>query len=248
MLDDDENQSDSSPSSSDDSSSSDSEPAPSGEGSPSIEGSEPPPAGDETEPAPSGESSDSDEDKDKPLEDNEGHSDSSAERDASGDSSSSSSSESSSSSDASSSPDSSDSSSGEKSVQPPSADDVGSCIMHACNAHDVPTDDDTVNCTFDDAIYKFAIRLSRNFNPLPKVHDDTQSLQTGSVEGAGYLLQGAVQIIGNTARVTARIVSVETSEILQASQADGSSDSLIEDAITGAAGDALAGLPLLGSE
>ena len=106
-------------------------------------------------------------------------------------------------------------------------------------------DDDTVNCTFDDAIYKFAIRLSRNFDPLPKVHDDTQSLQTGSVEGAGYLLQGAVQIVGNTARVTARIVSVATSEILQAASADGSSDSLIEDAITGAAGDALAGLPLL---
>lgn len=117
--------------------------------------------------------------------------------------------------------------------------------MHACNAHDVPMDDDTVNATFDGGLYKFAIRLSRNFNPLAKVHDDTQSLQTGSVEGAGYLLQGAVQIIGNTARVTARIVSVETSEILQASKADGSSDSLIEDAITGAMGDALAGLPLL---
>ena len=252
MFDDDENQSgsDSSSSSGDDSSSSESEPAPSGEGSESIEGSEPPPAGDETEPAPEGESSDSDEKPDQPLEDNEGHSDSSAERDASEDSSSSESSDSSSSSssDSGSSSDSSDSSSGEKSVQPPSADDVGSCIMHACNAHDVPMDDDTVNTTLEDGLYKFAIRLSRNFDPLAKVHDDTQTLQTGSVEGAAYLLQGAVQIIGTTARVTARIVSVETSEILQASKADGSSDSLIEDAITGAMGDALAGLPLLGAE
>lgn len=109
-------------------------------------------------------------------------------------------------------------------------------------------DDDTVNVTSDSGqYYKFFIRLSRNFNPLPKVHDDTQSLQTGSVEGAAYALQGAVQIVDNLVRVTARVVSIETSEILQASSADGSSSSLIEDAITGAMGDALAGLPVLSS-
>jgi len=108
-------------------------------------------------------------------------------------------------------------------------------------------DDDSVDASSDGGIYKFAIRLSRTFNPLPKVHDDTQSLQTGSVEGAQYLLQGAVQIVESTARVTMRIVSVETSEILQASSADGTSSSSIEDAITGAAGDALAGLSALNS-
>ena len=109
-------------------------------------------------------------------------------------------------------------------------------------------DDDTVNVTGDGPLYKFFIRLSRNFDPLPKVHDDTQSLQTGSVQGALYALQGAVQIIDTQVRVTARVVSIETSEILQASSADGSSSSSIEDAITGATGDALAGLSLLGSE
>lgn len=233
MFDDDEKQS--SDSSSSDSSSS------------TIEGSEPPPAGDETEPAPAGESSSSDEAPNQPLEDVDGHSDSSAERDASESSSSDSSSSSrrSSSSSDSSSSSSDDSSDGGKSVQPPSADDVGSCIMHACNAHDVPMDDDTVNATFDGGLYKFAIRLSRNFNPLPKVHDDTQSLQTGSVQGALYLLQGAVQVFGSTARVTMRVVSVETSEILQATSADGTSSSSIQDAISGAAGDALAGLSVL---
>jgi len=140
----------------------------------------------------------------------------------------------------------SDDSSSGKSVQPPSNDDVGSCIMNACNSHDVPMDDDTVNVTSDGGpFYRFSIRLSRNFNPLSKVHDDTQSLQTGSVQGAMYLLQGSVQIIETQVRVLARVVSVETSEILQASSGDGSSSSSIEDAITGAASDALAGLSVL---
>jgi hypothetical protein len=229
MFDDDENTSDSDSSSSESSSS-------------SIEGSEPPPAGDDTEPAPAGESSSSDDPSDKPLEDNEGHSDSSAETDGSESSKGSSSSGSSSSSDTSSSS-SSDSSSGEKSVQPPSEDNVSSALTRAFKDHDVPMDDDTVKVTSSDGLYKFAVRLSSSFNPLPQVHDDTQSLQTGSVQGALYLCQGAVQIIGDQVRVTMRIVSVETSEILQASSADGSGSVL--DAITGAAGDALAGLPAL---
>jgi len=118
--------------------------------------------------------------------------------------------------------------------------------MHACNAHDVPIDDDTVNVTSDGGpFYRFFIRLGRNFDPLPKVHDDTQSLQTGSVQGALYALQGSVQIIETSVRITARVVSIETSEIFQASSADGSSSSSIEDAITGAMGDALAGLSAL---
>jgi hypothetical protein len=240
MFDDDENKSDSDSSSSDDSSSS------SESSSASVEGAEPPPAGDETEPAPAGESSSSDDTSAKPLEDNEGHSDSSAETDSS-DSSSSDSKSSSSSSDDSSSSDSSsssssDSSSGDKSVQPPSEDDVSSALTRALEDHNVPMDD-SVKVTLDSDLYKLAVRLSSSFNPLPQVHDDTQSLQDGSVQGAAYLLQGAVQIIGDQVRVTMRIVSVETSEILQASSADGSGSVL--DAITGAAGDALAGLPAL---
>jgi hypothetical protein len=238
MFDDDENNTSSSDSS-------ENEPAPSGEASSeTIEGSEPPPAGDDTEPAPAGESSSSDDPSDKPLEDNEGHSDSSAETDSGGssDSSSSSSAGSSSSSDSGSSS-SGDSSSGGQSVQPPSADDVAGALTHAFQDHNVPMDDDTVNVTFDTGLYKFAARLSSSFNPLPQVHDDTQSLQTGSVQGAMYLVQGAVQIIEDQVRVSMRIVSVETSAILQASSGDGSGSVL--DAITGAAGDALAGLPAL---
>ena len=237
MFDDDENKSDSDSSSSDDSSSSSS----SDSSSSSIEGSEPPPAGDETEPAPAGESSSSEE-TDKPLEDNEGHSDSSAETDGSDSSESSSSSDSSSSDSGSSS--SGDSSSGEKSVQPPSEDDVSSALTSALQDHDVPMDD-SVKVTLEDGLYKLAVRLSSSFNPLPQVHDDTQSLQDGSVQGAAYLLQGAVQILGDQVRVTLRITSVETSEILQASKADGSGSDSVLEAITGAAGDALAGLPAL---
>jgi|SRR5580700_288048 hypothetical protein len=230
MFDDDENKPDSDSSSSDDSSSS----------SGSVEGSEPPPAGDDSEPAPAGESSSSDDASDKPLEDNEGHSDSSAETDSSDKPASDSSSSSSDSSDSSS----SDSSSADQSVQPPSEDDVSSALTRALEGHNVPMDD-SVQVTLDSGLYKLAVRLSSSFNPLPQVHDETQSLQDGSVQGAAYLLQGAVQIIGDQVRVTLRIVSVETSEILQASSADGSGSSSVLDAITGAAGDALAGLPAL---
>jgi len=239
MSDDDESTSDSS--------SSDSEPAPSGEGSASVEGSEPPPAGDDTEPAPAGETSSSDDPSDKPLEDNEGHSDSSAETEGCSSSESSSRSSSSDSSDSSSSSDSSDSSSsdssGGKSVQPPSADDVAGALTGAFHDHSVPMDDDTVNVTGDSNYYKLAVRLSSSFDPLPKVHDDTQSLQTGSLQGALYMINGAVQVIEDQVKVTMRIVSVETSEILQVSSGSGSGSVL--DAIRGAAGDALAGLPAL---
>jgi hypothetical protein len=232
MSDDDENKTDSS---------SESEPAPSEDSSsPSVEGSEPPPSGDDTEPAPAGESSSSDDESEKPLEDNEGHSDSSAETDSG---SSSDSSKSSSDSSDSSSSSSGESSSGEKSVQPPSEDDVSNALTRAFQDHSVPMDDDTVKVTLDTGLYKFAARLSSSFNPLPQVHDDTQSLQTGSVQGALYFVQGAVQIFGDQVRVTMRITSVETSAILQSSSGAASGDVLT--GVTGAAGDALAGLPAL---
>ena len=248
MADDDESTSDSSSEGSSSSdSSSESEPAPEGESSSgSVEGSEPPPAGDDTEPAPAGESSSSDDPSDKPLEDNEGHSDSSAETD-SGDSSSSESSSSSSSDSSSSSGSSSsssdDSSSGAQAVQPPSEDDVAGALTKAFQDHNVPMDDDTVRVTLSDGLYQIGVRLSSSFNPLPKVPDDTSNLAPGSVQGALYMINGGVQIFGDQVRVTMRIVSVETSEILQSSKADASGSVL--DGITGAAGDCLAGLPAL---
>ena len=211
--------------------------------------SEPPPAGDDTEPAPAGETSSSDDPSDKPLEDNEGHSDSSAETDngdssssgSSSDSSPSSSSDSSSSSGSSSS--SQDSSSGGQSVAPPSEDDVAGALTKAFQDHNVPMDDNTVNVTLSSGLYQLAVRLSSSFNPLPQVPEDTSNLAPGSVQGALYMINGGVQIFGDQVRVTMRIVSVETSEILQASKGDGSGSVL--DAITGAAGDCLAGLPAL---
>ena len=234
MFDDDESKSDSDSSSSDESS------------SPSVEGAERLRQAMTPNQRRRGESSSSEEASDKPLEDNEGHSDSSAETESSDSSSSgskSSSSDDSSSSDSSGSS-SGDSSSGDKSVPPPSEDDVSSALTRALEDHNVSMDD-SVKVTLDDGLYKLAVRLSSSFNPLPQVHDDTQSLQDGSVQGAAYLLQGAVQLIGDQVRVSLRITSVETSAILQASLANGSGSSSVLDAITGAAGDALAGLPAL---
>ncbi len=235
MADDDEAPSDSQ----DSSSNSDSEPAPEGESSTGE--SEPPPAGDDTEPAPAGESSSSDDQSDKPLEDNEGHSDSGAETD-SGDSSGT---ESSSSSNSSSSSDSSSDrgSSGGQSLPPPSEDDVAGALAKAFQDHEVPMDDDGVKVTLSEGMYHLAVRLSNSFNPMPKVPDDTSNLPPGSVQGAMYMINGSVQIIEDQVHVNLRIVSVETSEILQVSQADATGPVL--DGITGAAGDCLAGLPSL---
>lgn len=235
MADDDETRSDSQ----DASSGSDSEPAPEGESSTGE--SEPPPAGDDTEPAPAGESSSGDDQSDKPLEDNEGHSNSGAETDG-GDSSESEPSNTSSSS--SSSDSSSDGgSSGGQSLPPPSEDDVAGALTKAFQDHDVPMDDDGVKVTLSEGLYHLGVRLSSSFNPLPKVPDDPSNLPPGSVQGAMYMINGSVQIIGDQVHVNMRIVSVETSEILQVSQADATGS--VMDGITGAAGDCLAGLPAL---
>jgi len=128
-------------------------------------------------------------------------------------------------------------------VQPPSEDEVSDALTRPFKDHNVAVDNYSVKVTVDSGLYKLAVRLSGSFNPLLQVHDDTLSLQTGSLQGALYLCQGAVQIIEDQVRVTMQIVPVEAREILQSSKADVSGSVL--DAITGAAGDALAGLPSL---
>ena len=230
MADDDESTSDSS--------SGENEPAPAGESSSESDT--------EKEPAPAGEGSD----EDKPLEDPDAVSDSSAETDSGSSSDDSSSSSGKrgkgSSSDSSDSSESSsdDSSSGGQSVPPPSEDDVAGALAKAMQDHDVPVDDDGVKVTLSEhGMYNLMVRLGAEVRPLPQIPDDTSNLAPGSVEGARYLLQGAVQIVGDEVRVTMRVVSVETSQILEQSKADGSGSTL--DAIQGAAGDCLAGLPSL---
>jgi hypothetical protein len=224
-----------------DSSSSENEPAPAGEENSASSGeAEPPPAGDDTEPAPAGESSGAE--KDQPLEDVEGHSDSSAETD-SGSSSSGSSGKRASSSSSSSSSDSSpaDSSSGGQSLPPPTEDEVAQALAKALQDHNVPVQDDGVKVTLSSGLYQLMVRLSADVQPLPQVPADTSNLPAGSVQGAMYLLLGSVVLVGDQVRVNMRIVSVETSEIVQASSASGSGSPL--EAIQGAAGDCLAGLP-----
>lgn len=216
-------------------------------------------SGDENEPAPAGEtgpdssSESSSEDENKPLEDNEGHSDSSAETDSSD--SSSSSSDSSSSDKSSSSSDSSDSSgssSGDsssepnQSVQPPSEDDVADALTKAFRARSVPMWDDVVKVTLSSGMYRISARLSADYKPLSQVSDDT-SKQPGSITGAMYMINGGVQLIGNATKVTMRIVSVETSEILESGEGS-ASDGAALDIIEAAAEDALAGLPSLGAQ
>lgn len=219
-----------------DSSDSEHEPAPAGESSSDSDS--------EKQPAPPGESTD----EEKPLEDPDAVSDSSAETDSGSSSDDSSSSSGKrrkgSSSDSSDSSESDDSSSGEESVPPPSPDDVAGVIAKAMQDHDVPVDDDGVKVTLSEhGMYNLMVRLGAEVRPLPQVPDDTSDLAPGSVEGARYLLQGAVQVLGDEVRVSMRVVELETSQILEQSKANGSGAVL--DAIQGAAGDCLAGLPSL---
>ena len=93
-------------------------------------------------------------------------------------------------------------------MQPPSEDEVSDALTRPFKDHNVAVDNDSVKVTVDSGLYKLAVRLSGSFNPLPQVHDDTLSLQTGSLQGALYLCRGAVQIIEDQVRVTMRIVPV----------------------------------------
>jgi hypothetical protein len=211
-----------------------------------ISDAEPPPAGDDTEPAPAGETSPEDDDTNKPLEDNEGHSDSSAETD--GDSDSSSSSDSSSRRRTKSSSDSS--SSDDSSPQPEcvalTEDDIQDAITSALQDRDVKVDDDGVKVsTSSSGMFTFMVRLTADSQPLPQVPDDTSNLAPGSVQGAMKLLQGSVQALDGATRVIMKVVSVETSEILETGQGDASAGT--KDAVQAAAEDALAGCSSLGA-
>ena len=106
-------------------------------------------------------------------------------------------------------------------------------------------DDDGVKVTLEDGLFHLMVRVSAQGTPLPQVPDDTTNLAPGSVTGAKYLVQGSVQVIGDQSRVNLRLVSVETSEILETGQGNATGDVLA--GIQGAAEDALASLPTLGA-
>ena len=129
----------------------------------------------------------------------------------------------------------------------PGVDEVQAAFVGAMRSKSIDVDDDAVTINEQGTgLYHFAVRMSRRNTPLPKIPDDTSDLAPGSVEGAATLLQGALQILGDRVRVTMRLVSVETSEILEASNgdADGANESGIGDAV----GTALDGMPSLSSD
>jgi hypothetical protein len=205
---------------------------------------EPPPEGDNTEPAPAGESSSGD-DSDKPLEDNEGHSDSSAETDGDSDNSDSSKQSDSSSDDSSSSSNSSDNNSGQNQSVQLSEDDIQEALTSAFQARDVHVDDEGVKVSTDSGLYTLMVRLTADSQPLPQIPDDASGLAPGSMQGAMKLIQGTVQVGDGACRVIMKVTSVETSQILEVGKGDASGST--KDAVQAAAEDALAGLTSLGA-
>jgi hypothetical protein len=134
-----------------------------------------------------------------------------------------------------------------QSVQPPSEDEVAGALAKAFQARSVPVDDDGVKVTLVDGLYHLGVRLTADAKPLPQVNEDDPSNQaSGAVQGAKLMINGAVQIFGDQAKVSMRIVSVETSAILEVGQGTASGGSAV-DVIQAAAEDALAGLPSLGA-
>jgi len=110
-----------------------------------------------------------------------------------------------------------------------STDDVADALSTALSALDVPTGGNEIDVTGEDGQFKFAVRLSSEFKPAGKVPDDPTP---GTVTPAFYLLLGMLQILDDQMRVTARIVNVETSEIIETAKGDatGTSKETITDA------------------
>ena len=98
-----------------------------------------------------------------------------------------------------------------------STDDVSDALSTALSALDVPTGGNEIDVTNEDGQFKYAVRLSSEFKPAGKVPDDPTP---GTVTAASYLLLGSLQIVEDQMRVTARIVNVETSQIIEASKGD----------------------------
>jgi hypothetical protein len=77
----------------------------------------------------------------------------------------------------------------------------------------------------DPNLLKYQVRLGKDHNLLPakdwvKKHVDNGDL-TSPQEGGRFMLLGAVQVVGDTVRVTMRIIDVETAVVLFTSKGDG---------------------------
>jgi hypothetical protein len=77
----------------------------------------------------------------------------------------------------------------------------------------------------DPKLLSYQVRLGKDRNLLPsqdwvKKHVDNGDL-TAPQEGSRFMLQGAIQQVGETYRVTMRIVNIETGVVLATSKGDG---------------------------
>lgn len=73
----------------------------------------------------------------------------------------------------------------------------------------------------DGALLKFALRIGHDRHVLPSIDQVLKRKPApGTVPGARFLLQGSLQQAGDNVRVAARMVVVETSEIVRAGLGD----------------------------
>jgi hypothetical protein len=103
---------------------------------------------------------------------------------------------------------------------------------------------DKVHAYQEGGLTRFVVRLAANYKILPSSASQQLRINRGvvaphSLQGAKYLMLGAVQQFGNAARLTVRIDDVETGAILKTGRGDGTPDAA---GLTGAAAAALRGL------
>lgn len=125
------------------------------------------------------------------------------------------------------------------------ADDVAGALTTAFQAKNIAFDDDGVGVSKSHGLFHLKVRLSATAAPLPQAPDDDSEVEPGSLEPAALLVLGTVQLVDDMARVTMRVVVVETSEVKETGSGDATGATV--DAVESAAEDAIAQLSSLNS-
>jgi hypothetical protein len=106
---------------------------------------------------------------------------------------------------------------------------IASGLAAGFKANGIHFDAKNVDVTNKGPNKMFMVRLGKTKTALPSLgfiqsQIELDRVPPGSVQGAYYVLIGLVQQFGGTARITARILRVETGVVLHAAKADATAD------------------------
>lgn len=124
----------------------------------------------------------------------------------------------------------------------PMTEKLRAALLRVLSDHGPELDDSSVKVESwgAEGLWRFAIRISDEGCILPTLDSIANCSSSKAQVSASRLLIGSLQVAGGASRVTARIIDVETGEILTASKGD--STGTDTDALVQAASDAIGGL------